>query len=55
MWKGHKPNLGYLKVRDCLAYVRLTDSKIPKLDIRATTCAFLGYTINNTAYKFFLS
>ena len=53
MWKGHKPNLGYLKVWDCLAYVRLTDSKIPKLDIRATTCAFLGYTINNIAYRFF--
>ena len=55
MWKGHKPNLGYLRVRGCLAYVRLTDLKIPKLGLRATTCAFLGYAINTTAYRFFLS
>ena len=42
-----------LRVWGCLAYVRLTDPKMPKLGIRATTCAFLGYTINNTAYRFF--
>ena len=27
--------------------------KIPKLGIRATTCAFLGYAVNNAAYRFF--
>ena len=53
MWKGHKPNLGYLREWGCLAYVRLIDPKIPNLGIRATTCAFLSYTINSTAYKFF--
>ena len=53
MWKGHKQNLGYLRVWGCLAYVRLTDPKIPKLDIRATTCAFLNYAINSAAYRFF--
>ena len=37
----------------CLAYVRLTDPKIPKLGIRATTYAFLGYAINSAAYRFF--
>ena len=26
---------------------------MPKLGIRATTCAFLGYAINSTAYRFF--
>ena len=41
MWKGHKLNLRYLRVWGCLAYVRLTDPKMPKLGIRATTCAFL--------------
>ena len=55
MWKGHKPNLGYLRVWGCLAYVRLTGPKIPKLGIRATTCAFLDYAINNAAYRFFES
>ena len=53
MWEGHKPNLGYLRVWGCLAYVRLTDHKIPKLGIKATTYAFLGYAINNAAYRFF--
>jgi len=53
MWKGQKQNLGYLRVWGCLAYVRLTDPKMPKLGIRATTCAFLGYAINSAAYRFF--
>ena len=53
LWKGHKPNLGYFKVKGCLAFVRLTDPKIPKLGVRATTCAFLGYAVNSTAYRFF--
>ena len=53
MWKGHKPNLGYLRVWSCLTYVRFTGPKIPKLGIKATTCAFLGYTINSIAYRFF--
>ena len=26
---------------------------MPKLGIRATTCAFLGYEINSAAYRFF--
>ena len=26
---------------------------MPKLDIRATTCAFLGYVINSVANRFF--
>ena len=53
MWKGHKPNLGYLREWSCLAYVRLTDPKIPKLGIKATTCAFLDNAINSAAYRFF--
>ena len=53
MWKGHKPNLGYFRVWGCLAYVRLTDPKIPKLGIKASTCAFLGYVINSATYRFF--
>ena len=53
MWKGHKPNMRYLRVWGCLAYVRLTNPKLPKLGIRATTCTFLGYAVNNTTYSFF--
>ena len=53
MWKRHKSNLGYLRVLGCLAYVRLTGPKIPKLGIRTTTCAFLSYAINSSTYRFF--
>ena len=53
MWKGHKPNLRYLRVWGCLAYVRLTNPKISKLGIRTTTYAFLGYAINSATYRFF--
>ena len=53
MWKGHKPNLGYLRVWGCFAYVRLIGPKLPKLGIRATTYAFLGYVINSATYRFF--
>ena len=42
-----------MRVWGCLAYVRLTDPKIPKLGIKATTYAFLGYAINSAAYRFF--
>ena len=42
-----------MRVWGCLAYVRLTNPKIPKLGIRTTTCTFLGYVINNAAYRFF--
>ena len=53
MWKGHKANLQYTRVWSCLVYVRLTNPKIPKLGIRATTCAFLDYVINSATYRFF--
>ena len=50
--KCHKLNLGYLRVWGCLTYVRLTNPKIPKLGIRATTYSFLGYAINSATYRF---
>ena len=53
LWKGHKPNLGYLRVWGCLAYVRLMDPKIFKLCKKVTTCAFLDYASNSTTYRFF--
>jgi hypothetical protein len=44
--------LGYFRVWGCLAFVRLTDTKRPKIGVRTTTCAFLGYAKNSTAYRF---
>ena len=52
MWKGHKPNFGYFKVWGFLAFVRLTDPKIPKLGVRVTTCVFLGHAIDSITYRF---
>ena len=53
LWKKYKTNLDYFKVWGCLAYVRLPDPKRPKLGKRASTCVFLGYTLNSPTYRFF--
>ena len=53
MWKKYKPNFDYFKVWECLAYVRLPHPKRPKLGKRASTCVFLGYTLNSPTYRFF--
>jgi hypothetical protein len=53
LWKKYKPNLDYFRVWGCLAYVRLLDPKRPKLGKRASTCLFLGYTLNSPTYRFF--
>ena len=42
----------WVRVWGCLAYVRLPDPKRPKLGVRPTTCVFLGYALNSTAYGF---
>jgi hypothetical protein len=52
LWKGYKPNLGFFRGWGCLAFVRLIDLKRPKIGVRTTTCAFLGYAKNSTAYRF---
>lgn len=53
LWREHKPNLSYLRVWGCLAFVRLANPKRPKLGERVTTCAFLGYVLHSTTYRFF--
>ena len=47
LWKEHNSNLGYFIVCNWLPFVRLTDSKKPKLDVRATTRVFLRYILKN--------
>ncbi|KAA0026033.1 ty1-copia retrotransposon protein [Cucumis melo var. makuwa] len=51
LWKGHAPNLSYLKVWGCLA-------KVPFLALKKTTvrsktfdCIFIGYAQNSAAYR----
>ena len=51
LWKGKKPNLGYLKVCGYLAYGKSTEPKMIKLGPRAVKCAFVGYASNNRAFR----
>ena len=51
LWKGKKPNLGYLWVWGCLAFYRVTDPKRTKLGPRAINSIFVGYAENSKAYR----
>ena len=52
LWKGHEPNLKYLKVWECLAKVMLPDLKKRKIGSKTSDCMFIGYTSNSAAYRF---
>ena len=54
MWKRHEPNLGYLRVWVCLAYVRLIDPKIPKLGKELLLVLFLVMRLIVQPIDFFL-
>jgi len=53
LWKDHKPNLNFLRVWGCLAYVKHVDPKRSKLGSQASTCVFVGYSLNSITYRFF--
>ena len=52
LWERRKPNLEYLKVWGCLAKVMLPEPKKRKLGFRTCDCVFIGYTSNNSCYRF---
>ena len=52
LWKGHAPNLKYLKVWGCLAKVMLLDPKKIKIGSKTSDCMFSGYASNSAAYRF---
>ena len=52
LWKGHAPNLKYLKVWGCLAKVILPDPKKRKIGSKTFDCMFIGYENNSAAYRF---
>ncbi len=43
LWKGRKPNLGYLRVWGCLVFYRVTNPKRTKLGPRAVKSVFVGF------------
>ena len=52
LWKGHAPNLKYLKVWECLAKVMLPDPKKRKIGSKTYDCMFIGYASNSVASRF---
>jgi hypothetical protein len=53
IWKGRKPNLKYLKIWDCSAYVKRNFGH--KLDARTDKCVFVGYPKEGLGYLFYHS
>ncbi|KAA0055836.1 ty1-copia retrotransposon protein [Cucumis melo var. makuwa] len=52
LWKGHAPNLSYLKVWGCLAKVPLPALKKTTVGPKTFDCIFIGYAQNSAAYRF---
>ncbi|TYK15379.1 ty1-copia retrotransposon protein [Cucumis melo var. makuwa] len=52
LWKGHAPNLSYLKVWGCLAKVPFPALKKSTVGSKTFDCIFIGYAQNSVAYRF---
>ncbi|TYK29919.1 Retrovirus-related Pol polyprotein from transposon TNT 1-94 [Cucumis melo var. makuwa] len=52
-WYGYKPSLKFLKVFGCLCFTHVPQSKRDKLDMRASSGVFIGYSSISKAYKIF--
>ena len=52
LWKGHGPNLKYLKVWGCLAKVGLPSFKRENIGPKTFDAVFVGYAENSAAYRF---
>ena len=51
IWRGKKPNLKYLKIWGCPAYVKRNFGH--KLSARADKCLFVGYPKESIGYLFY--
>lgn len=51
-WYGRKPELGYLRVYGCQAYVHIPDVKRGKFDGKARKLRFIGYSGEHKGYRF---
>jgi hypothetical protein len=50
---GKKPDISYLRVFSCIAYVHVPDEKRSKLDPKAEKCIFIGYSLEQKGYRCF--
>ena len=48
-----KPSVSYLKVWECLAYVKLPDRQLTALGQRSVSGMFVVYEIGSKAYRIF--
>jgi len=55
IWKGHVPNLNYLKVWGCLAKILLPEPKRKKLGPKIFDCMFIGYAYHSASYMFLVT
>ncbi len=51
IWYGNKPNLSFLKIWGCDAYVKRLQPN--KLDPKSDKCYFVGYPKNTVGYSFY--
>ena len=51
LWHGKKPNLSFLKVWDCDAYVKVLQPD--KIQTKAEKCVFIGYPKETAGYYFY--
>nr|GEU44147.1 zinc finger, CCHC-type [Tanacetum cinerariifolium] len=54
LWTKKKPNLKYLKVWGCRAFVRLPDPKMKNLGERGIEYIFVGYAKYSKVFRFFV-
>lgn len=52
LWWGRKPELSHLRVFGSKAYVHVPESKRKKLDSKARKLTFVGYAMDQKAYRF---
>ena len=55
IWKGHAPNLNYLKVWGCPAKILLPEPKRKKLGPKTFDCMFIGYAHHSASYRFLVT
>ncbi|KAJ0587053.1 putative RNA-directed DNA polymerase [Helianthus annuus] len=53
MLKGKKPDLQFLKVFGCAAYLKIVGGHLPKLDDRSTRLVYLGSEKGSGAYRLY--
>ena len=52
-WFGVKPNLSHLRVFGCVAYAHIPDELRRKLDDKAESMVFVGYSTRSKAYRLY--